>query len=307
MTSSCLNCSKLATAIALAASVVTWTPAWAEEPAPVVPDATSGWTLSFTTYSWLSWISGKTGVRGRAIDVDATPVDVIKALDWSSIPVWMSYAELRNGRFAFFNDIVYAKLAGADGFERSRQGPLLSGTIRADVDADFEQTTLEFGAAYEVWSDGMVKSPGHTALDILGGVRYWRQELNVNVDVSASATLEGPLGIADLTRSGNRVIAKSGTVDWVDPFVGARLRYDIDAGQSVAVRGDIGGFGVGSDFSWQTIATYNWQMCVTDRYVLDGYVGYRALSVDYSQGSGNKEYKYDAVQHGPVLGATLHF
>ena len=307
MTMGFLNCSKLATALALATSVVSWTSAWAEEPVPMVPDATSGWTLSFTTYSWLPWMSGQTGVRGRTFDVQATPVDVIKALDWSSIPVWMSYAELRNGRFALFNDIVYSKLAGSAGFERSRQGPLLAGAVRADVDADYEQTTLEFGAAYEVWSEGAAKSAGHTAVDILGGVRYWRQELDVSADISASATLQGPLGIVDLTRSGNRIIAKSGTVDWVDPFVGARLRYDIDAAQSVAVRGDIGGFGVGSDFSWQAIATYNWQMCVTDRYVLDGYVGYRALSVDYSQGSGTKRYEFDAVQHGPVLGATLRF
>lgn len=305
MTFSILRCSRLATALALATVSASWKPAWADGSASGVQDEPSGWSLSFTTYSWLPWMSGQTGVRGRTLDVEATPRDMLKALDWSSLPVWMSYTELRNGRLALFNDIVYSKVAGSAGFERSREGPLLAGTVQVDVEADFEQLTFELGAAYEVWSNGAPKAAGHTALDILGGARYWRQELNVSVDITSSATLQGPLGILDLARVGNRVFAKSGSVDWVDPFVGARLRYDIDAGQSVAVRGDIGGFGVGSDLSWQAIATYNWEMCVTDRYIVDGYVGYRALSVDYSQGAGKTKYEFDAVQHGPVMGASL--
>jgi hypothetical protein len=78
-------------------------------------------------------------------------------------------------------------------------------------------------------------------------------------------------------------------------------------GQNLAVRGDVGGFDVGSQFSWQVIATYDFRLCATDRYAIDGYLGYRALSVDYSEGSGANRYEYDAVQHGPVMGATVRF
>ncbi len=269
--------------------------------------APNAWSLSFTTYGWLPWLTGENTLRGRKFKIDASPHDIIDALDWSTLPAWMSYAELRNGRFAIFNDIVYSKLAASGGFERSRQGRLLSSTLGTDVDADFEQSTIELGAAYEVWANSNERSAGHAAVDILGGARYWRQELDVSVALAAAATLQGPLGIIDLTRSGNRVFSRSGTVDWVDPFVGARLRYDVDAGQSLTVRGDIGGFGIGSDFSWQALASYNWQICVSDTYTLDAYVGYRALSVDYSEGSGNNRYEFDAVQHGPVLGATARF
>jgi hypothetical protein len=106
---------------------------------------------------------------------------------------------------------------------------------------------------------------------------------------------------------GNRVIAKSGSVDWVDPFIGARLRQEMAPGQNLTLRGDVGGFDVGSDFSWQVIATYDFQLCVTDRYVIDGYLGYRALSVDYSEGSGVNRYEFDAIQQGPVMGATVRF
>jgi hypothetical protein len=40
---------------------------------------------------------------------------------------------------------------------------------------------------------------------------------------------------------------------------------------------------------------------------LDGYAGYRALSVDYSEGAGSGRYIFDALLQGPVIGATLHF
>jgi len=69
------------------------------------------------------------------------------------------------------------------------------------------------------------------------------------------------------------------------------------------LRADIGGFGVGSDASWQVLATYNWQMCTMSGHPIDGYLGYRALSVDYSQAS----YKYDVLMQGPVMGATMRF
>ncbi len=69
------------------------------------------------------------------------------------------------------------------------------------------------------------------------------------------------------------------------------------------MRGDVGGFGAGSDFSWQALATYNMKLCVTGGTVIDGYFGYRALAVDYSEGS----YELDVVQHGPVMGLTMNF
>jgi hypothetical protein len=31
-------------------------------------------------------------------------------------------------------------------------------------------------------------------------------------------------------------------------------------------------------------------------------IGYKALSVDYSQGSGLTHYQYDMTMHGPILG-----
>ena len=49
------------------------------------------------------------------------------------------------------------------------------------------------------------------------GARYWNQELDLSLAVDASADL-GNLG---LKRSGSRAVARSGALEWVDPFVGS--------------------------------------------------------------------------------------
>jgi hypothetical protein len=262
-----------------------------------MPSTSGYWTLSFTTYAWTPWISGDLTLKGRSFDVDVTAGQVLDALDWSGIPAWFSYAEARNGRLVLFNDIAYAKLAGSKSFAKT--GPLGAATLSGDVEADYEQAIVEVGAAYEIWS-GTNPGVGTAAFDVLAGGRYWHQDATV----AANLSLDGNLGL-DL--EGNRVVARSGSVDWVDPFVGARVRQQLAPGQNFTLRGDVGGFDVGSEFTWQVIATYGFQLCVTERYTIDGYLGYRALSVDYSEGSGVNRYEMDAIQQGPVMGATLRF
>lgn len=158
-----------------------------------------------------------------------------------------------------------------------------------------------------MWSNGPEGASGRSAVDLVAGGRYWHQEADVSAALNATLAITGPFGLVDLARSGARVVARSGSVDWVDPFIGARLRHDLAPGQTFSVRGDIGGFGAGSELTWQALAAYSFQMCVTERYAIEGYLGYRALSVDYSQGAGNTRYDYDTVQHGPVSGLTVRF
>lgn len=83
------------------------------------PAGDSPWTFKLTTYGWLAWIKGDLTVKGRPLEIDVSPDQLIDALDWSSLPIWMSYAEARNGRFSLFNDILYTKLAGSAEFAKS--------------------------------------------------------------------------------------------------------------------------------------------------------------------------------------------
>jgi hypothetical protein len=258
------------------------------------------WSLSFTPYGWLPALDGSTTVRGRTTDISADPIEVLEHID--GVP-WMSYAEARNGRFSLYNDIVYAPLgadaSGARSFDRV--------SVDATVDVEVQQTIIEAGATYEIarwWSGGakgIGPSAGYTAIDVLAGARYWRQEVDINLALTAT------LDVAGLTLSGTRAIARAGDVEWVDPLVGLRLRHQLAPGQELVLRGDVGGFDVGSQFSWNALGAYSFQLGTHYGVTFSGLLGYRALSVDFEKGSGASRYNYDVIQHGPVVGLTASF
>ena len=88
---------------------------------------------------------------------------------------------------------------------------------------------------------------------------------------------------------------------WVDPLIGLRGSIPFNKELSLNLYGDVGGFGVGSDFSWrgQAVLGYN----VSDSVALN--LGYSALGARYQQGSGANLFKIDFTNYGPVIGATI--
>jgi hypothetical protein len=247
------------------------------------------WTLSFTPYSWLAGLNGDVTVKGRTADIDVGPLEVLEDLD--GVP-WMSYAEARTGRFALYNDIVYAPL----GIDVSRVRSFGGLTLDGGLGVDIEQLIIEAGAIYEIARLG-----SSTALDLLAGARYWRQEASIHLALTAT------LDVAGLSLSGTRAIARAGDVDWVDPLIGFRVRHRLAPGQELMVRGDVGGFGAGSEFSWNVVGAYSFEIGVYRWATVSGVLGYRALAVDFEKSSGASRYDYDVVQHGPLLGLTLSF
>jgi hypothetical protein len=91
----------------------------------------------------------------------------------------------------------------------------------------------------------------------------------------------------------------SGTSTWADPIIGLRARHYVTRAVFLNLYGDIGGFGAGSEFSWQALGTVGLQ---ASRWC-DLQLGYRALGFDYEPG----RVKQDLVTHGPIMGATFHF
>jgi hypothetical protein len=55
------------------------------------------------------------------------------------------------------------------------------------------------------------------------------------------------------------------------------------------------------------LAALNYDFCVRNNVTRSGMLGYRALFVDYSRGSGFTHYEYDMTMHGPILGITARF
>jgi hypothetical protein len=261
---------------------------------PAVQPAPSPWSLRLVPYGWLISMNGTQTVRGRSVKVDASFIDIVKESD--TLVALMGDFEARNGPLALMADLVWTRIGFDGGAVRSRSlRPGVTGTVGANLGLDVEMAILEAGAAYEVARSGPL------AVDILGGLRYWYQEADLSLGLGAG------LDVGDLEVIGSRGIARSGSIDWLDPMIGARLRYTVLPGHELFLRGDIGGFGAGSEFSWQAIAGYSFDFAAYQGVTFSGVVGYRALYVDYARGEGRRRYEFDMLQHGPVLGISARF
>jgi hypothetical protein len=84
------------------------------------------------------------------------------------------------------------------------------------------------------------------------------------------------------------------------------MRHQLPPVKELQFLGDIGGFGVGSDLTWQLFAGYSFDFAVWQS-ILHGLVGYRALAVDYSQDSGTNQDNFDLIVHGPVVGLSFRW
>ena len=89
----------------------------------------------------------------------------------------------------------------------------------------------------------------------------------------------------------------STTETWVDPFIVARLKSDPAEKFIYQLRGDIGGFGVGSDFAWQIQAYAGYRFSRLFQVT----AGYRVLGMDYDKGNGENRFLYDMDISGAVV------
>jgi hypothetical protein len=86
---------------------------------------------------------------------------------------------------------------------------------------------------------------------------------------------------------------------WFDPYVGLRTRYNFNKTFYTAVRGEIGGFGVGADLMWEVEGVVGINLT---RSIFTE-VGYRALGADYE----NDGLLFDVVMHGPQITTGITF
>jgi hypothetical protein len=101
----------------------------------------------------------------------------------------------------------------------------------------------------------------------------------------------------ELTGSLNTQVSR--TDDWFDPYVGLRARYNFNEKFYFLAKADIGGFGVGSDLTWQASGSFGWE--INRRVFVEA--GYRCLYVDY-QGNG---FTYNTYTKGAEITFGVRF
>ncbi len=239
----------------------------ADEASQTNPDASSD---SSTAKNW-EWSLSPMYFWAASIEGDITirgiKVDVEQSfsdtLEDLDGALMFHFEGLFRQRWVFFADLMYIRLDPDD--ESTRIG---------DISIDYEETLAELGGFHR-WTIG------NHAIDALGGYRY--SSLKGELD------LPGPLPEIDKRES------------WLDPFFGARWIWSMTDKWGLRLRGDFGGFGIGSDSTWNAIGLITFKPW---KHVGFG-GGYRALYQDYSTGSGRNKFALDATMYGPILGLDI--
>jgi len=208
------------------------------------------------------WGSGFDGTVGIAGQQQEINASVQQLLKSLDFGV-MFNVEARNDRWVFAFDFDYTDL--------SKEATLGAG-IGASVPAtlDLGMTIVEGDFGYRVTE----------YLDVFGGVRGFHAPVTLTLQA-------GPV--------------REASGGFVDPIVGARFRRELSERIWVNLRGDIGGFGVGSNFSWYAGAMLG--IRVSRMISID--FGYRAWGFDYESDGDLK--KLDATLAGFAFGATFEF
>jgi hypothetical protein len=228
------------------------------------PPAEDPWSFNLTVYGWATAIDGTISAGGRSADVDIAFEDVVKKLDMA----FMATAEIRYKRWGFMGDLIYARL--------SDDIAPPAGIVFSSTHEVVKETIGPFALSYRV----VDAKPAY--LDLFAGARVYNFYSQIRLHPNL----------------GQQGFDASGTTTWADPIFGARGRYYVSPIVFLNGYGDVGGFGVGSELSWQVVGTIGIQSA---RWC-DLQVGYRALGFEY-EGRANQK----ITTHGPIFGATIRF
>jgi len=255
-----------------------------------------GSDVKITPYAWLTGINGTITARGRSVSTAMSFSDLVQNSD-ELIP-FMGAWSVGKDRFSIFGDLFYSKIGFSA--EKSKQVNPVAGlelSAKGKAGLDTTLTIAQVALAYDI-----IKQGG-TTVGVYGGARYWSADADLTLKITGEVNLTN-LG---LKRKGKYAVADSGGFNWVDPLVGFKVRQELTPKDEITLVADIGGFGVGSELSWQVFGGYshNWQISRSTQMALA--LGYRILSVDYQEGTGINTKGLDLTLHGPLAGLTFRW
>ena len=229
------------------------------------------WVTWAAPYLWGLSMDGEAQVGEAQGDVDVGFSDI---LDDINVGV-MGFIDGRKGRLGYFINPIYSQLTTKENVEGER------------VDVTNDSSILAIGGYYR-WIEKSVtgrngENTGRVVVEPYGGVRW--TYMRVEIDVK---------GVGQVDESEN----------WLDPIIGSRFMYAWDSRWDIAFAGDVGGFGIGSDSTWNMHLLLGYRLQLFGREaILRG--GYRALHQDYDTGSGNSAFQWDVTQEGPIAGVAI--
>lgn len=302
-------------------------------PAPAADaDAPQGdrWQFELSPmYLWAIGVEGDVGIGSISAPVDSSFSDVLDTVEFAGTARF----EGQKGRWGFFVDASYFELANEmDGPSlpldlkppkftpsgRLREvlsqlpPPLRAKVLRRilsrikaakgklsslkmpsidEIDVDLTLALVEAGPSYRFFECPLGEAGVRQfSMEAYGGCRYtyMKVEQDIHIDRGSFKMLPSRVSIEEST-------------DWLEPLIGARLKYDITERLNFSVRGDAGGFGIGSasELTWQLVAGLQYRMTE----LLSLYAGYKHYELDYEKGNLDM----DLQLSGPIFGLAFHF
>jgi hypothetical protein len=235
------------------------TPAAAQEPPP------DAWSFTLSPYVWFSGLGGEvTGPDGGSETFSADFGDIFGTMKFAA----MGLAEARRDRFSLVIDTMYLNLQqGVPVPGLGAYGGASARTRSAEVSLVGLYTVLDGSAG---------------RIELGGGLRGWWFDTELTLDPG---------------RLPGRSVGS--TTSWVDPVLSARGVLRLGDSLAITAYGDIGGFGVGSQFTWQAFATLDYR--ITENITASA--GFRWIHIDYDK--GRTDISLDMA--GPIIGASLRF
>jgi hypothetical protein len=219
------------------------------------------WKFLVEPYLIFPNMSGEVGIRNLpSVEVDASPGDIFSNLKFGG----MLYLEAQSDKWAITSDLLYMDL----GEEATPSVVINSGRASA------QQFMWEAAGLYRL-------AP---YLEVGLGGRL--NSLNAGIDITRN-TIGG----------GTEALSGSVSQTWYDPVIITRVTADVDDKWLFAFRGDFGGFGVGSAFTWQAQGDVGYRFSKLFHTSL----GYRILGMDYDKGSNEDRFRYNVNTFGAVL------
>ena len=224
------------------------------------------WNFLADVYLMFPYMEGDAGIGNRiTVPVDANPGDILSKLKMAA----MLYFEAKTDRWAITTDFVYMRL----------NQDLTPGTLVQSGTLEAKELIWEAAGLYRIWP----------FLEVgLGG-----RVNNIGLDIDALRS-----GIPDPEE-----VNESGSKTWFDPILITRLSADINEKWLFQFRGDIGGFSVGSNLTWQLQAYAGYRFCKLFQLSL----GYRFLSVDYDKGTDEDRFIFNVNTSGPLVRFGFNF
>jgi len=225
---------------------------------------------------WITGLQGDFGVRGAVTEQDVKFTDILKRLDM--IAVGSLYA--RYQRWEIFADGQYMKLS-----DTAKLPGLLFDTARVSLKSAFAEAFVGY----------RLINCQNGILSAFVGARY--NYMSGDLRIAKDSDPRFPILRERLGIPPNLKV--SGSIDWVDPVIGLSGRVKVWKPVSLYAKGDIGGFGAASDFTWQVQGGLEFQVT---RWMWSD-VGWRYLKNDYTSGGFTNKTELN----GPYMETGINF